>query len=571
MQFAVLVETSAAVAAASGRLDKTARLASLLLTLDDHELGAAVAFLSGRTTQGRLGIGYAAIAAASDVTAAAEPTLSIAEVDQRLGALAAMSGPGSARDRAQALRDLFVRATAAEQDFLRRLLFGELRQGALEGVLTDAIAQAAKVPAESVRRAAMMTGDLAPVARAALREGLRALDAFVVQLMVPIKPMLALSEDDVETALTSLGDASLEYKLDGARIQIHKRDDEVRVFSRTLKDITASVPEVVAAGRALAVREAIVDGEVIALAPDGRPHSFQTTMRRVGRTRGIEEARRELPLTPFLFDCLYADGTALIDEPQERRVGALRDIAAGLAVPQIVRPTIDEARAFAAEAIARGHEGVMAKSLAGPYSAGRRGAAWLKVKQARTLDLVVLAAEWGHGRRRGWLSNLHLGARDPDTNGFVMLGKTFKGMTDAMLAWQTTKLLALEIGRDVHTVFVRPELVVEIAFNEIQQSPVYRGRPGPAIRARRSLPRRQARGASRHDCDRPGHGCGALIPSVRNRCARYNQRQEILWIRTWLSVPALASAHSKSSLLSAREGWARSIARETRRSIATSH
>jgi DNA ligase-1 len=330
-----------------------------------------------------------------------------------------------------------------------------------------------------------------------LREGTRALDAFAIQLMVPVRPMLADSAGDVETAMASLGDASLEYKLDGARMQIHKHGDDIRVFSRTLKNITAAVPEIVTAARALPVRDAIFDGEAIALTVEGRPHPFQTTMKRVGRTRGVEQARIELPLTPFLFDCLYLDGTALIDEPQERRVRALRDIAAALAVPAILRPTVEEARGFAAEALARGHEGVMAKALDAAYSAGRRGSAWLKVKQARTLDLVVLAAEWGHGRRKGWLSNLHLGARDPDSNGFVMLGKTFKGLTDEMLAWQTTKFLALEIDRDAYTVHLRPELVVEVAFNEIQQSPVYPG--GLALRFARVVRYREDKPASSAD------------------------------------------------------------------------
>jgi DNA ligase-1 len=497
MRFATLVETSASVAAAPGKLDKIGRLADFLSTLEDRELIPAVAFLSGRMTQGRVGLGYAAIAGASDVAAATEPTLSIADVDDRFSALASMSGAGSGRERAAALRDLFVRATALEQDFLRRLMHGELRQGALEGVLVDAVARAANVPAASVRRAAMMAGDLGPVARAALREGTRALDAFAIQLMVPVRPMLADSAGDVETAMASLGDASLEYKLDGARMQIHKHGDDIRVFSRTLKNITAAVPEIVTAARTLPVRAAIFDGEAIALTVEGRPHPFQTTMKRVGRTRGVEQARIELPLTPFLFDCLYLDGTALIDEPQERRVRALRDIAAALAVPAILRPTVEEARGFAAEALARGHEGVMAKALDAAYSAGRRGSAWLKVKQARTLDLVVLAAEWGHGRRKGWLSNLHLGARDPDSNGFVMLGKTFKGLTDEMLAWQTTKFLALEIDRDAYTVHLRPELVVEVAFNEIQQSPVYPG--GLALRFARVVRYREDKPASSAD------------------------------------------------------------------------
>jgi len=292
--------------------------------------------------------------------------------------------------------------------------------------------------------------------------------------------MLAESEDTVDAALAQLGDAEFEFKLDGARIQVHKKDDEVRIFSRTLRDVTPAAPEIVSLVRALPARELIVDGEVLALNPDGTPKPFQVTMRRFGRTRDIAAGMTELPLTPVFFDCVYVDGAPLLDEPLERRAAELRRIVGDAAVPRVVRPTPAEARAFADLARDRGHEGVMAKALDSPYAAGRRGASWLKIKRVRTLDLVVLAAEWGHGRRRGMLSNLHLGARDPDHNSFVMLGKTFKGMTDEMLQWQTTHLQSLEISRDAHTVFVRPELVIEIAYNDIQESPVYPG--GLALR-----------------------------------------------------------------------------------------
>jgi DNA ligase-1 len=496
-RFTDLVGTSAAVREASGRLDKVARLADLLRRLADDEIAPAVAFLSGQTTQGRLGVGYASVAAAADVPAASEATLSIAEIDRAFEAMAAVSGPGSAHERARQLRAIFSRTTAPEQDFLRRLLYGELRQGALESAIVEAIARAATIPVAAIRRAVMMAGDIGPVARAALLGDTRAVDAFAVQVMRPVRPMLADSEDSVSAALSSLGDASLEYKLDGARIQVHKAGDDVRVFSRTLNDVTAAVPEIVLAARALPVRDAIVDGEAIALSPDGRPLPFQVTMRRFGRTRNVDAARAELPLTPFLFDCLYADGRVVVDEPLEQRAQMLQEIAAGLTVPRIVRPTPEEAETFARDALARGHEGVMAKALGAPYSAGRRGSAWLKIKQARTLDLVVLAAEWGHGRRRGWLSNLHLGARDPEAGTFVMLGKTFKGLTDQMLTWQTEKLLALETGRDAATVYVRPELVAEIAFNEIQQSPVYPG--GLALRFARVVRYREDKTAAEAD------------------------------------------------------------------------
>jgi ATP-dependent DNA ligase I len=480
MRFGELVTTSAEVARLSGRLDKISRLAELISRLQPDEVETAVAFLSGAARQGRIGVGHAAIAAASDAPPAEEPTLEVRDVDETFATLSQVSGKGSAGDRARVLRALFARATEAEHDFLRRLLYGELRQGALEGVLLEAVARATNIAAPRLRRAAMMAGDLGSVARAALGGGEAALDAVVVQVMRPIQPMLAESEASVEDALERLGAATLEYKLDGARVQVHKAEDIVRVFSRSLRDVTNAVPEVVSLVRTLPVRELILDGEVIALHPDGRPEPFQITMRRFGRKLDVEKTRSELPLTPFFFDCLYADGAVLLDEPQSRRIQVLHDAAGVAAVPRVIRPTREEAVAFAHEAIEAGHEGVMAKALSAPYAAGRRGASWLKVKRPRTLDLVVLAVEWGHGRRQGWLSNLHLGARDPESNAFVMLGKTFKGMTDEMLAWQTEKLLALEIGRDDYTVHVRPELVVEIAFNEIQDSPVYPG--GLALR-----------------------------------------------------------------------------------------
>jgi DNA ligase-1 len=480
MLLADLVGTSAAVAEASGRLDKIGRIAELLTRLSPDEIPIAVAFLSGATRQGRIGVGYAAIANASAAAPAAQPTFSLEDVDRTFAALARVAGKGSAGDRARLLRQLFERATREEQDFIRRLIAGELRQGALEGVLLEAVARASGIPAARVRRAAMMAGDLGPVAHAALTQGDPALDAFSVQLMQPVQPMLAESGESVQAALGDLGEASLEYKLDGARIQAHKQDDEVRLFSRTLRDVTPAAPEVVSLVRALPARQLILDGEVIALRPDGRPHAFQTTMSRFGRRTDDEKLRADLPLTPFFFDALYCDGEPLIDESHERRTQVLAEIAGASMVPRVIRPTVEQARAFADEARSRGHEGVMAKALASTYAAGRRGAAWLKIKQARTLDLVVIGVEWGHGRRRGYLSNLHLGARDPETNSFVMLGKTFKGMTDEMLAWQTEKLLSLEIGRDAYTVYVRPELVVEIAFNEIQRSSVYPG--GLALR-----------------------------------------------------------------------------------------
>ncbi|MGH9331175.1 MAG: ATP-dependent DNA ligase [Vicinamibacterales bacterium] len=476
MHLADLVTTSTAVQAASGRLDKTAQIAALLTRLAPDEIEIAVTFLSGGLRQGRIGLGGAAIRAAAATAPADEPSLTLQDVDRTFDRIASVRGGGSGRGRASLLKDLLLRATRPEQDFLIRLLYGELRQGALEGVVVDAVAKAAAVRPAVVRRAAMMAGDLAPVARAALVEGEAALARFAVQLLRPVQPMLAESAADLDEALGDAGDPLVEQKIDGARIQVHKADDHVRVFSRTLKDVTDAVPEVVGVVRASHRRELILDGEVIALQPSGMPHPFQITMRRFGRRLDVDRLRADLPLTPFFFDCLLVDGTPLLDEPLERRAAALAEsVDPGAVVPRLIRPPAADAAAFLERTLAAGHEGVMVKTLEAPYAAGRRGAAWVKVKRARTLDLVVLAAEWGSGRRRGWLSNLHLGARDDERGGFVMLGKTFKGLTDELLAWQTGEFLAREIGRDDYTVYVRPELVVEIAFNDLQESPHYPG------------------------------------------------------------------------------------------------
>jgi DNA ligase-1 len=493
-----LVTTSVAVGQASGRLVKIGLLADLLRRMAPEEIAIAIGFLSGEPRQGRIGIGGATIWSAKDVAAADTPTLSLVDVDQAFTEIAALKGAGSTAARQQRLRELLRRATRAEQDFISRLLFGELRQGALEGVLVEAVAKASGISAAAVRRSVMMAGALAPVARAAIVNGESGLASFGVQLFQPVQPMLAQPAEDMNDALVQLhNDVSLEWKLDGARIQAHKRGDEVRVFSRNLRDVTAAVPEVVDAMRALDGRDLIVDGEVIALRADGSPHPFQITMQRFGRKLDVDRLRSEIPLTPFLFDCLYADGQSLIDTTQDARVARLETIAPSIVVPRLVRPTSESAARFLGETLQRGHEGLMVKSLAAPYAAGRRGQQWLKVKIARTLDLVILAAEWGHGRRTGWLSNLHLGARDPVHGGFIMLGKTFKGLTDDMLAWQTEKLRSLEISHDRHTVFVKPELVVEIAFNEVQESPHYPG--GLALRFARVKGYRQDKSANDAD------------------------------------------------------------------------
>src|SRR6185503_383343 len=472
---------SRAVGATAARLEKISHLVDLLTRIPPDEIPIVIGFLSGEPRQGRMKIGGAVLSGMRDVPPADDPTLDLVEVDRAFERLAALSGAGSAASRATILRELFTRATGDEQDFLFRLLFGELRQGALEGVLLDAVARAAGIQAGRLRRATMLAGDLAVVARAALVEGDAALAQFVLRPFQPVQPMLAESASDVSEALAELGEASFEYKLDGARIQVHKVGDEVKVYTRNLREVTPAVPEVVAAARAMPAREIVLDGEAIALRPDLSPHPFQVTMRRFGRKLDVERLRQELPITPMFFDALYLDGDALVDEPLTRRVAVLGEQAAAAnLVPRIFTANADDAAAFAARALASGHEGVMAKAPAGVYAAGRRGQAWLKVKQARTLDLVVLAAEWGNGRRRGTLSNLHLGARDTERGGFVMLGKTFKGLTDEMLAWQTKTFLELEIGRDDYVVHVRPEVVVEIAFNDVQASPHYPG--GYALR-----------------------------------------------------------------------------------------
>jgi DNA ligase-1 len=473
MLLAQVVETSGRIAQTSKRLEKIGLLAALLRQLKLGEIDVVVPYLSGRTRQGKIGIGYRVLQA-SGAEPADTPSLEIAAVDRALEALASVSGAGSEQRRIELLHQLLASATAPEQHFLINLLIGELRQGALEGLMVEAVAKAAALPLEHVRRAAMMAGDIAPVARAALERGEAGLSQYRVQLFRPVQPMLAQPSEDIEEALEELGEAALEFKLDGARVQAHKSGDEVRIYSRRLNDVTAAAPEIVESVRALPVKDLILDGEVLSLQPDGRPQPFQVTMRRFGRKLDVDRMRRELPLSPFWFDLLYADAGDLLDEPQSRRFAELTRIAPAAAlIPNTRATTRNAASEFLRESLDRGHEGVMAKSPGAAYAAGARGRSWLKVKQPRTLDLVILAAEWGHGRRRGWLSNLHLGARDTEKGGFAMLGKTFKGLSDEMLEWQTQELLKLEIARDSYTVFVEPKLVAEIVFNEIQVSPRY--------------------------------------------------------------------------------------------------
>jgi DNA ligase-1 len=477
MLLADLAITSRQVAETASRLEKIRLLATCLRRLAPAEAEIAVHYLAGRLRQGRIGIGYAALQEALPGEAASDATLTLAEVDRAFEQVARTRGAGAAARRRALLGGLLAKATRAEQELLARLLLGDLRQGALEALVLEALAQAVDLPAAELRRAAMLAGDLAAVA---LAEGAAGLRRFRLQLLTPVQPMLAESAEDVDDALVRLGRASLEYKLDGARVQVHKDGPEVRVFTRSLHDITDAVPEIVEAISVAPAQRLIADGEALALRPDGAPQPFQVTMRRFGRKLDVAALRAQLPLTALFFDCLHLDGEDLIDRPQHERFAAARQaLPSGLIIPRRVTGDAREAQAFFAEALAHGHEGVMAKSLDAPYEAGNRGASWLKVKRSWTLDLVVLAAEWGHGRRQGFLSNLHLGARDPQ-GGFVMLGKTFKGLTDELLRWQTQKLRELEIGRDAYTVHVRPELVVEVEFNDIQASPHYPG--GLALR-----------------------------------------------------------------------------------------
>jgi DNA ligase 1 len=467
-----VVRASAEVAATPGRLEKIRIIAACLRVLAPGEIEIALPWLSGEIRQGKLTVGFSSLRSVMGSPAAA-PGLAVQDVDDAFQALKTVKGKGSAATRQQQLQNLLGKATAEEQDFLLRLIVGELRQGALEGVMLEAVAAAAGLPAADIRRAATHAGGIAQVARAALAGGKEALRQFEIRLMQPVLPMLAQPAEDVAGALRELGTALLEWKLDGARIQVHKSGDEVRVFTRNLNDVTVRVPEVVSALENIK-ENLILDGEAIALRPDRRPQPFQVTMRRFGRKLDVEALRDELPLSVFFFDCLLRDGAALLDlGAGERREMLEAALPAALLTPSLVTDDVEKAEAFYAEALARGHEGLMAKALGAPYEAGRRGAGWLKVKSAHTLDLVVIGVEWGSGRRKGWLSNLHLGARDPHGGGFVMLGKTFKGLTDATLEWQTRELLAREVRRDEWTVYVRPELVVEIAFNDVQQSPHY--------------------------------------------------------------------------------------------------
>jgi DNA ligase-1 len=491
--------TSVDVGGSAARRAKTARIAELLGQAKSNPalVAIVVAWLSGELPQRQIGVGWAALR--SIPPAAAQPGLTVHGVDATLSAIGAVSGKGSQARRAELVAELFSSATEVEQMFLRRLLTGELRQGALIGVMADAVAAAAQIPAAAVRRAAMLGGALPAVAAAGLSGGTAALDAFTLHVGRPVGPMLAQTAADVGEALEKLGGEGIfEAKLDGARVQIHRAGDLVTVYTRSLDDVTARLPEVVEATLALPVRELIADGEAIALRPDGRPQPFQVTASRFGRSVDVAAARTAQPLSVFYFDILHRDGVDLLDAPTSERAAALDEIAPRQnRVDRLVTSDPVAARDFLDATLAAGHEGVMAKSLTAPYEAGRRGAGWLKVKPVHTLDLVVLAVEWGSGRRQGKLSNIHLGARDP-AGGYVMLGKTFKGMTDAMLEWQTARFQELAVGgTEGYVVEVRPEQVVEIALDGVQTSSRYPG--GLALRFARVLRYRDDKGPTEAD------------------------------------------------------------------------
>ncbi|KHK97410.1 DNA ligase [Microbacterium mangrovi] len=474
-----VVATVAAVGATRSRRVKVDELAALLARLGPEEVTAAVGFLTASPRQGRLGIGWRSLTDLR-VEHATTATLTVAEVDAEFDRLAVASGPGSAADRARLLHDLARRATPDEWGFLVRVILGELRTGALEGVLTEAVARAGGHPTDAVRRAAMLSGSLAETARIALFEPDGALQEVGLEVGRPVLPMLAASAATVADAVAVTGESSVEFKLDGARIQVHRRGHDVRVFTRSLAEITHRVPEIVEIVRGFDADSVILDGETLALDADGRPRAFQDTMARFGA-----DADRSVVLRPWFFDILHVDGRDLIDAPLSERRAELARVVGDNLVPATLTGQPEVAVEFSRDALAAGHEGVVVKSLAASYAAGRRGSAWIKVKPVLTFDLVVLAAEWGSGRRTGLLSNLHLGALDPvgefgAAGGFVMVGKTFKGLTDALLRWQTETFPEYETGRTAHVVRLRHELVVEIAIDGVQRSSRYPG--GLALR-----------------------------------------------------------------------------------------
>jgi DNA ligase 1 len=484
-----VVIASQKVSDTSSRSEKVAILAELLRRLDPDEVAAAVGFLAGAPRQGRVGVGYSTIYGI-EKTPAGEASLTIGELDRAMAEVQATTGGGSAAGRRQMLGELLGRATEQEADFVKRLFTGGLRQGALGGLMVDAIAKAAGVPGTITRRALMLSGDLSRTAEIAMTQGEDGLRDVGFELFRPILPMLASTAANVSEAVESFDRSSVEWKLDGIRIQIHRRGDEVRIYTRNLREITDTLPGIAQAVRSLPVAQAVFDGEALWMSEEG-PAAFQDTVSQIDSDAPPEG------IVTFLFDILHADGEDLLDTPLEARAARLDQVAEHLRIPSVVTSDPATAQRVLDEALAAGHEGVVVKDAGSLYNAGRRGKAWRKVKPVRTYDLVVLGAEWGHGRRQGWLSNLHLGARDPRTGEFVMVGKTFKGMTDELLEWQTKELLARETRREGIAVMVRPELVVEIALDGVQSSTRYPG--GVALRFARVKRYRSDKGAEEAD------------------------------------------------------------------------
>jgi ATP-dependent DNA ligase I len=518
-----VAQVSREVAGTPARRAKIAAIAGVLRQAPPDEVPIAVAFLAGELRQRQIGVGYAALSGLAWPTGgpaggpgptpppAPQASLTLTEVDAAFEAIGALTGSGSQGARRGQLAQLLSRATAPERDFLAALVAGELRQGALEGVMTEAVAQAAELPSAQIRRAHQVSGSLAAVAQAALTgdDPAAAVRGLGLQVGRPVRPMLAAAAPAIAAALERVSPAAVEWKIDGIRIQVHKFDGQVRVFTRTLDDITERVPEITEVTAGMAASSLVLDGEAVALGPGGRPRPFQVTSARVASQADVARQRGQTPVTPFFFDLLHLDGTDLIDAPGQERFRLLSGVVPGaLLIPRIVTTEAETAQEFFADAVSRGHEGVVVKSLDAAYVAGRRGSEWIKVKPRHTLDLIILAAEWGHGRRRGWLSNLHLGARDPATGDLIMLGKTFKGLTDDMLGWQTSALLDLadpprpalsadDRAGQYGTVRVRPELVVEIAFDGVQASRRYPG--GLALRFARVLRHRPDKAAAEAD------------------------------------------------------------------------
>ncbi|WP_194816223.1 ATP-dependent DNA ligase [Nocardia sp. XZ_19_385] len=518
MLFSDVVQASETVRATRSRKTKIATFAALLAAAAADELAPVVAWVSGELRQGRIGTGWRTLTVL-DGTPAAAATLTVSAVDQAFSELAGVSGSGSAGRRKELLTALWAAATTDEQGFLLRLLTGEIRQGALTAIVAEAVAAAAEVPVDLVRRAYMLSGQLPVTAAAALSGGAAALQEFRLEVGRPIQPMLASPGASLDEVLAEFdGEVTVEHKMDGARIQVHRDGDKVWVFTRTLRDITDRVPELVALVAALDCTSVVLDGETLALTDSGRPRPFQETMSRfatsvltAAETIPVPEpapdtavseseaatATRELLLHPYFFDCLHLDGRDLLDSPLYQRRAALTKVASEYSIPALIRPDAEAAAEYFDGVLASGHEGVMIKSLSAPYAAGRRGRAWQKIKPTHTLDLMVLGAEWGYGRRTGYLSNLHLGARDPETGEPVMVGKTFKGLTDALLGWQTAEFPRHERARDEHTVYLRPELIVEIALDGVQVSPRYPG--GVALRFARVVRYRPDKGPAEAD------------------------------------------------------------------------